>query len=71
VAAGSVIPDGATLRFPDERYVDANGEQRFRGEYSRIDADRYRMRTEYQDKTGAWQPMFDVTDLPKPINRGP
>ncbi|MDX2223155.1 MAG: hypothetical protein SFV21_10425 [Rhodospirillaceae bacterium] len=71
MATGTMVPDGDGLRFSDERYVDANGEQRFRGTYTRVDADRYRMRTEVQDTSGAWIPMFDVTYLRKPINWGP
>lgn len=67
-STGTAIPENGAVKYPDERYIGADGTMMVRAETKQIDNDSYSQRAEMQNKEGKWVPFVNSTYKRKPLN---
>jgi hypothetical protein len=68
IATGTSIAENGAVKYPDERYIGADGEFFVRAEMKQIDDNSYAMRAEMKGKDGKWAEFVNATYTRKPLN---
>ena len=67
-STGSARAENGSLKFPDERYVDAKEITSIHAEIRQVDSDTYTMTSDMTGKGGKTVPMQNATYKRKPLN---